>query len=689
MSSSATDRRKSEAATIDRRRLLQGIAATGIAAGAGCAGEDEEDDDETIEDDEGTQDDEDDAALEDVQDGGRLELAIERPGMDHVDYVMSTLADDSIIYNAIYDDVYEMSLEGELHNWMAEEYELVEAQDVDELDYEPYMRELEIEDVEEDEDTGEFEPALEEVDWPNTVLIHHPEDMAAVAEGELEAGDSVRALTREEAGEAVEDGVYGTHLRGRFHEGIEFHDGTELTAGDLIGSYDRHVDSMLHGQVVDAFLHADAPEGENGYEFELYHQLPDAGAELEAPVTIFPEDQHDVPPGELEPEEWVGTGPYEIVEYDEGEQVLLERMDNYWLEEVGLDGKEWWDGPEDFPEAPVIDEINVRFVPEEGTRVAGLQDGSVDLAYELPAVERDAFDDNPDFTVDSQPATGFKFMTFPMEETDTGGAFANQEVRQAVANLIPRQQIVDVVDAGWGEPGLVPIPEPPSALATQGTYEELTESDWALPADPDHEAAEEMIEESPLEAPIDIVIETNADDETRQDKVTLIVDELNASGLFDATMETPADIGDWTVTMLEVDGSRFDYSERNAATVIGLAGTWEPHGYNEAIHDPDNHNICCNWFFPAGTFDWMDDYRACRFSVDAAEDDDTRREMYDEIWPTIVEESATTMVDFSLETAVAGPDVEGFNVYVDRRQHVEWSLHAPYDEQLTWLDRAE
>ena len=674
MTSPTHDRSDHTERAIDRRRLLQGLATTGAVAAAGCYGR-------------ATATAAEPADIEDIEEGGTLVLAIERAGMDNVDFVMSNLADDSIIFNAIYDGVYEMSIDGDLHPWMAEEYEVVDAQDIDELDYEPYMRDLELEAVEEDEDTGDLVPVIEAVDWPNTVLFHHPEDIADAVAGDIEQGESIRALTREEAGDAVADDVYGTMVRGRFHDGIEFHDGTELTAGDLVGSFDRHVDSILHGQVVDAFLHAEAPDGADGLEFELYHQLPDAGARLEAPVTIFPEHQHDVEPGELSPEDWVGTGPYEIASYDEGEEVLLQRTDNYWLETVGLDAKDWWDGPEEFPEAPVIDEISFRFVPEEGTRVAGLRDGGIDLTYELPAGERDAFDDDDAFTVDSEPATGFKFMSFPLEDTDEGGAFADQAVRQAIAQLIPRQAIVDIVDAGWGEPGKVPIPEPPSALATTGTYEELTEAEWALPAEPDVERADELIAESEFDPPIEITLETNADDETRQDKVALIVDELNASGLFDATMETPADIAEWSSTMLEVDGSRFDYAERNAASVIGLAGTWEPHGYNEALHDPDNHNICCNWFYPEGTFDWMDDYRAARFSVDAAEDPDTRRELYDDIWPVIVEESATTMVDFSLETAVAGPDVEGFRVYNDRRQHVEWSLHAPYDEQVTWLDR--
>ena len=681
---SSTDRSDARSLAIDRRRLLYGIAATGVTATAGCLGA-QDDDEAEDDDDEVTEPEDEDDVTEpgEIQEGGRLEFALERSGLDHEDFVMSTLADDSIIYNAIYDEIAEFTIDGEMVNWMAEEYEVVDAQDVDELDYEPYMRELEI--VEFDEGA----PILEEVDWPNTVLFHHPEDMAAAVEGELDAGDSVRALTRDEAADAVADGVYGTMVRGRFHEGIEFHDGEELTAGDLVGSYDRFVDSMLHGQIVDAFLHAEAPDGDDGYEFELYAQLPDGAADINLPVTIFPQDQHDVPPGELTPEDWNGTGPYRLADYAEGETLLLERNDNYWLEAVGLENKEWWDGPEDFPAAPVIDEINVRFVPEEGTRVAGLQDGSIDLTYEIPPAELDAFEDNPDFTMDTEPSTGFKFMQMPLEETEEGGALAHQEVRQAIAHLLPRQTIVDVVAMGFGEPGQLPFPEPASELATQHTYEELTQEEWAWPAEPDLETAEGLIEESPLDPPIELIIETNADDETRQDKVTLAVDELNNSGLFDATMETPADIAEWTTTMLYAEDSHVEYAENNTAAVIGLAGGFDPHGYGEAPHDPDNFNICCNFFFPDGTFDWMDDFRRARFSVEAAESEDDRRELYDEIWPVIAEESANVIVDFSLESAVAGPDVEGFRVFADRRQLIEWSLHAPYDEQVTWLDREE
>lgn len=675
MSSVPTERSDERTVTIDRRRLLQGIAATGAASMVGVASATDR---RRIEEP---------TDPAEIQEGGRLEFAIERPSIVEYDQVQSGVADDATVFNTVYDGLLTQDAAGEVLLWMAEEYEVVDAQDVGVEDYVDHMAEYEIVDV-------EGGVPFFDLEWPNLVLpgMFHPEDMEAVAEGDLGAGDEMRVLTREEAGDAVVDGVYGTMVRGRLHEGIPFHNGEECTAENIVRSHDRFVDSGLQGQVFDTVLHGETPDGPDGYEFELYSQEADAAAELQLPpFTIFPSDHFEIEPGGLDPrnggEVPVGTGPYEVAEFEEGTQLLLERTDTYWLEEVGLDAKDWWDGPEDFPEGPVIDEINIRFVPEEGTRVAGLRDGDIDVTYELPPSENAAFDDDPDFTVNAAPSTGFKFMQFPVEDTEEGGAFAHQEVRQAVSHLIPRQDIVDIIDVGFGVPARVPFPEPAAEFGTTMTYDAIQEEEWAYPVEPDVETAEELIEESPLEPPIEMVIETNADDETRQDKVALIVDELNRSGLFDVVMETPADIGDWFATYLVDENSHIDYAERNACAVIGLAAGFDPHGYAEALHDPDNFNICCNFFFPEGTFDFMDLLRSARFGVDVATDTDVRRERYDELWPILAEESANVIVDFGEEVNVARPEVQDYGGYPDRRAFLTLSLYAPFNQRVAWLDR--
>lgn len=672
---------------LPRRRLLQGLGA-GVTVGvAGCLGDDDGDGDDggTDQDDGSDGTDDDGTEPGDIQEGGRLEFGVERSGVDDYDQADSSLADDSTIFGAVYDGLLRQNPEGEVYTWMAEEYETVDAQDVSAEDYAPYMGEYEIVDVEDD-----F-PILD-LEWPNLDIIHHPDDLAAVAEGDLGAGDDFRVLTREEAGDAVADGVYGTQVSGRLHEGIEFHNGEECTAGNVVDSYDRFVGSQNQGQQFTSFLHAEAPEGEDGYEFELYAQEPDAIAELGiGPFWIFPSDHIDVSPGELDPREDgpvpVGTGPYEVAEFEEGTLLRLEKYDNYWLENLGVDSKEWFEGSDEFPDGPVIDEINIRFVPEGGQRTAALQDGNLDVSYELAAQDNTAFDEDSDFSVQGAASTGFLFLHFPIMDTDEGGAFYHQEVRQAVNQLIPRQDIVDIVEEGWASPAQAPFPEPSAGLGSSMSYEEVEGQDWAYPADPDVAAAEDLIDESPLEAPVTMELHTNADDEVRQDKMALIVDELSQSGLFEAVLETPADIGDWTTQSLYVEEGTEEHSRINAAVSIGLASGFDPHGYAEAIHHPNNYNICCNFFHQPGTFDFIDLMDSCRYGTDVAEDPDLRRERYDELWPEIAEAVGNTIIDYSLEVTVAGPAVNGYAGYPDRRSYLTYSIYDPYDEVVAWIDR--
>jgi|GEM_PF-699637 len=702
MTPKQTDR--TDASKLNRRRLLQGIAATGaVTTAAGCLGDDDDADDEPVDDgdddpdpgvddtgddDPGMVDDDDDDEPTDttgIVEGGRLEFAIERPNIDDYDQAESSLADDSMVFGVVYDGLQASNPAGEYFNWMAEEYEVTDAQEVSfPDDYTDYMGEYEIVDA-----SGDF-PAFD-IEWPNILLpgAYHPEDMAAYAEGELTEGDSFRILTREEAADAVEDGVYGVKAEGRLHEGIEFHNGDSCTAGDIVGSYDRLAGSANEGQQFDSFIHAEAPNGDDGLEFALYGPEPDAIAEVSLPpFQIYPEVHHDIQPGDLEPRDGgevpIGTGPYEIAEFDAGSQLLLRRTDNYWLENVGLENKEWWDGDDDFPEAPVIDEINIRFVPEEGTRTASLLAGEVDLSYQLGAGDRTAFDEDPDYDVVAAISTGFKFMQFPMNSEE--GDLQHEGVRKAVANLIPRNTIVEIVAEGWAAPALAPIPEPAAGLGTNMSYEEFEQADFANPADPDIEAAEQYIEESPVEPPVPFIIRTNADDGERQDKMQLAVDELNASGLFEASLETPADIGDWTGDLYAPD-STDNYAADNAVAVIGLASGFDPDGYNRAINHPDNHNICCNFFHPSGTFDWIDDYDATRFGTEVAEDPQLRRDRFDDVWPQIADDVGNTLVDYSLETAVAGPALNGYAAYPDRRGFLSYSLYAPYDDVVAWIDR--
>lgn len=701
MSQEASDSKLS-APNVDRRRLMQGMAAAGFAGFAGCIGDD--DDDGPAFDPEGAQERTFIEPPEDADPTGTMIFANERDGIDDFDMATSSLADDSMVFSAVYDGMRVQGSDGTMYNWMAEEYEIEDANDVTMPDdYTEFMDEYEIDSVTETED-GTRIPTFD-LDENNLVypaptttgLALHPEDSDALQEGELDEGDDIRILTRTEGAEAAEAGTFGVEVRARLREGITFHNGTELQALDVIGSYDRFVGSPEQGQVFDSFLHAEAPEGMDGYEIVMYSQEADAIADIALPpLFIFPREHHDVEPGGLDPrgggEVPVGTGPYQVADWDEGNFLELERYEDYWVEDFGVENFDWadeaadlWDlDPEAFPDGPLIETIDIRFLPEEGQRVAALQAGDIDVSYELPPAEYQTFDEDPDFHISGAPSTGFLFMQFPIDE-GAGGDLHLQGVRRAVSELIPRQSIVEVVEEGWASPARVPFPRPAAGAGTTAEqYEDLFDEDWAFPAEPDEDSAQAFLDEAGVETPVELVIRTNSDDDTRISKMDLTVGEINGTGLFEAELETPAGIGEWTSTELYQEEATANYAADNATAVIGIAAGFDPHSYVDAIHNPVFWNGCCNFFHGDGTFDAdiISQINSARFSVDAAEDPQFRRETYDELWEWFATTVGNTVIDYSQEVTVAGPNIFGYDAYPDRRGNLTYSLWAPYENQL-------
>ncbi|WP_436900425.1 ABC transporter substrate-binding protein [Halovenus halobia] len=674
---------------LNRRRLLAGLAASGVAATAGCFGGEQEDADPDDARDQA------DVDTTDIVEGGRLNFALPVGSIGQYDQAQSGSAADAVAFNTVYDGLRVTTPQGESLNWMANSFEVTDAQDVSAStsdasnnDYTEYMAEYEIASV-----TNGI--ATFELGENNLVISRHPDDVSAVGNGDLGEGDMMRLLTREEAGAAVDGGTYGTKIEASVHEGITFNNGEELTSENIVRSYDRFVGGTLEGQQFDSFLHA---RSTGDYSVEMYSLEPDATASVSIiPFTIFPSEHIDVPPGELDPRGGgptpVGTGPYEVEEFEEGNQLLLSRTDNYWLEDIGLENKEWWNGPEDFPAGPVIDEINIRFQSNQSQRTAALKDGSVDVAYGLSPADQTTFqqsDQFSDYRVSAADATGYNFMQIPIEGD---GPLSNQGVRQAIQSVIPRKQIVDTVEDGWASPARLPFPVPSAGPAIEGDYEEVAENaDWAYPVEPQTDEVNSLVNDSGVETPLSVTIDTNSGNASRQQKNQLITGEMNETDVFeDCEVNLPADLTTWFRQTLIQESATADYMDRNATAMLGLTAGFDPDSYARGIHHPDSYNGCCNFFHPPGTFDFTDSIDEARFGLDAVTDVSARQEAYQDVWPGITETVGNTIIDYSLNVAVAGPPVQGYNAYPDPRALLTYSLHAPYGNDgeglIAYIDR--
>jgi peptide/nickel transport system substrate-binding protein len=230
------------------------------------------------------------------------------------------------------------------------------------------------------------------------------------------------------------------------------------------------------------------------YTVDIYSQVPDAEATRELPgFEIHSTAQATLGPDGIDPlendEPPIGTGPYEFETFEDGQYFVATKNDDYWLEQKRLDALEWYDGPDAFPAGPVIDEIDINIISEDSTRSGALQNDELDITFDLPSSTIDEYDSSDDYIVDSIQSGGYVFFQYPVQVEPWDDA----RLRRAVNHLVPREQIVEEILDGWGEPAWTMLP---SVAQKSGTadYDEL-ESSLRPKNEFDVETAVELIEE--------------------------------------------------------------------------------------------------------------------------------------------------------------------------------------------------
>ncbi len=146
--------------------------------------------------------------------------------------------------------------------------------------------------------------------------------------------------------------------------------------------------------------------------------------------------------------EGMGTGPYRITEFEPGQQVVMERYDDYWG---------GWDGEH-------FDRIVIRIVPEAEPLRQLVERGEVDIAdkYGLSPEALPDLAKNPDLVVDRSTSTEVSY--FVLTEA---GPLAKPEARQAMCYAFPYDEVLNGVLLGFGKPAKGPVAEPVKGFAPE------------------------------------------------------------------------------------------------------------------------------------------------------------------------------------------------------------------------------
>ncbi len=131
----------------------------------------------------------------------------------------------------------------------------------------------------------------------------------------------------------------------------------------------------------------------------------------------------------------VGTGPFRLVSWDRGNQIIMERNPAYWRG------------------APRLQKIAYRWVADDQTRLAQLQNGTLDLVVDLPPDSIAGIEKDSRFTVLKQ--TGMHVWYVGINTLH--GPLADKRVRQALNYAVDKVSITRDVLKGTGVPAISPL----------------------------------------------------------------------------------------------------------------------------------------------------------------------------------------------------------------------------------------
>lgn len=222
--------------------------------------------------------------------------------------------------------------------------------------------------------------------------------------------------------EISEDGRVWTFT---LREGVTFHDGTPFNAEAVKQSFERLLNEefnldrrrfyagITEIEVVDEHTVRFTTEEPWGPLLSFFTYI--------AAAIVSPDlaDQKDFT-------HLVGTGPFKLESWTPGEETVLVRNEDYW------------------GEAPLLERVVFREVPEDSTRIAMLQTGEIDVDMEAAPQLLSQFENNDDFVVVSVPSERGLSLDFNVGREP----FDDVRVRQAVLHAINVDDIINGVMFG-------------------------------------------------------------------------------------------------------------------------------------------------------------------------------------------------------------------------------------------------
>ncbi|MEA2779372.1 MAG: peptide/nickel transport system substrate-binding protein [Rhodospirillaceae bacterium] len=213
----------------------------------------------------------------------------------------------------------------------------------------------------------------------------------------------------------------------KLRKGVTFHNGKELTAADVVYSYNHHraKDSKSPAKAILAAV----DDIKASDKYEITFTLSAGNADL--PYILADYHICIVPEG-VPHDKGIGTGAFILQKFEPGVRAITKRNPNYWNSNRG------W-----------VDSVETLAINDPTARLSALQSSSVHMINRIGPKVVDLVKKLPKLQVFNISGAGH--YCFPMR-CDMA-PFNNNDVRLAIKYGIDREQIIDKILRGYGKVG--------------------------------------------------------------------------------------------------------------------------------------------------------------------------------------------------------------------------------------------
>jgi peptide/nickel transport system substrate-binding protein len=225
-----------------------------------------------------------------------------------------------------------------------------------------------------------------------------------------------------------------------------WHDGTPVTSEDVKFTFDVIMDPDINAESRegwDAVESVETPDTRT-VVFHLHHTFPDFVSETFFDEPVLPEHRlaaemgkafnnsrfHHAP---------VGSGPFEFKEWVPGSHIILTRNDAF------------------YGEGPYLDEIVLKFIPDENSLLVQLKTGEIDIYDNADVSFLDQLKSIEGTTVHLTPTMMYEHVDLNLENE----ILQDKRVRQALVHATDKKAISDIVYDGLVE--VAPLDEYPTS----------------------------------------------------------------------------------------------------------------------------------------------------------------------------------------------------------------------------------